>query len=171
MKSNHSFSEIVLTCASILLCFTIVSSYLTAGMFARFVSSDTVSDSARVATFNVSETGTLVGYFAAELIPDVPCVRDIVVKNNSEVAISYTITIRNESNNMDMSFRFGTEGDMQDMNPSADGYTCTSYLGALSEGQNYKLEITWNSKGPEIDLEYMGCVDLIKVTLIATQVD
>lgn len=171
MKSKHSLREVVLTSAAILLCLTLISSYLTAEMFARFAASDSGSDSARVATFNVSETGTLVGYFAAELIPGVPCVRDIVVKNNSEVAISYTITIRNESNNMDMSFRFGTEGDMHDMTLSADGHTCTSYLDALSEEQNYKLEITWNSKGPETDLEYMGCVDLIKVTLIATQVD
>lgn len=173
MKSKHSFSEIVLTCASILLCFTIVSSYLTAGMFARFVSSDTASDSARVATFNVDKRGALTTSFAAEFVPGVPCYKEIIVQNKSEVAIEYTITILNKSNNMKLSFRFGTdENDLRPMTETSEGYTYTTYFASSSKEQRYVLEITWiPSDDPAYDLAYMGAVDQIAVTLMATQVD
>lgn len=173
MKSKHSFSEIVLTCASILLCFTIVSSYLTAGIFARFVSSDTASDSARVATFNVDKQGALTTSFAAEFVPDVPCYKEIVVQNKSEVAIEYTITILNKSNNMDLWFRFGTdEDDLRKNTLTPEVATYTTYFASSSEQKRYVLEIIWKSSGdPLRDLEYMGAVDQIAVTLIATQVN
>lgn len=173
MKSRYSFSfrQIVLTSAAILLCLTLISTYLTAEMFARYSVKDTASDSARVATFNVTENGELTTSFATELVPGVPCKKEVVVDNKSEVAIAYAITIVNQSKNMDLSFRFGTEGDMDDMTPSGDGFVYTANLEASSGAQNYILEVLWNSKGAEIDLEYMGCVDLVTVTLTSTQID
>ena len=81
MRSKHGFGNIIMTLATILLCLTLISSYLTAGMYARYVSSDSSSDSARVATFRVTETGNLTRSFAAELIPGETYIIPINVAN------------------------------------------------------------------------------------------
>ncbi|MBR5253271.1 MAG: hypothetical protein IKV39_05290 [Clostridia bacterium] len=172
MKGKHSVREIIITTASILLCLTLISTYLTAGMFARYVSSDSASDSARVATFNVDESGALVTSFAAEFIPNVPSYKDILIQNKSEVAISYTITIRNETNNMNLSFRCGKDkNNLEPMTPTEDGFSYTVHFEPNAVGQQYVLEILWNAPNSNIALQYMGAVDLVTVTLVASQVD
>ena len=172
MKSKHRFHEIIVTSASVLLCLTLISAYLTAGMFARFVSSGSGSDSARVATFNVDENGELTASFAAEFVPNVPSYKHVRVLNSSEVAISYTIKIKNETNNMDLSFRCGSDkSSLQDMTLDGDAYSYTVYFAPGGQECQLLLEILWNSDDSDEALAYMGAVDLVTITLVASQVD
>lgn len=171
MRSKHGFGNIIMTLATILLCLTLISSYLTAGMYARYVSSDSSSDSARVATFRVTETGNLTRSFAAELIPGETYIIPINVANESEVAISYTITIKNETNNLKLlKFSLGRKGGTRvPMTSQPDGsYLYTDCINA-SAASSYEIEILWTPSGDA--LAYMGYVDLITVILTATQVD
>ena len=171
MKSKHGFGNIVMTAAGVLLCMTLISSYLSAGMYARYVSSDTAVDSARVAAFRITETGALSTSFAATLIPGVPCEVPVQVKNDSEVAVAYSIAIKNETKNLPLTFTFKKEGETTSTTTNDGSFVNTDNL-APGSGMGYTLEIYWApTEIPDENREYIGYVDLINVTLTAEQVD
>lgn len=82
---------IMIRIAAVLLCLVMISLHLMAGLYAKYTSNGSGEDSARVARFNVIVNGT-----DADL--DVTCTSNedtytIAVSNQSEVAVSYTISV------------------------------------------------------------------------------
>ena len=147
--------------ASCLFCLTLFSFYLCGGLYARYTTSDSGEDAARVARFDVSEDGA---YFSENLlIETVPgsVEREIVVTNNSEVAVAYTVTIKNTTKNIPYSFSVdGSE-------PMPNECTVTCYLKPNST-ESISIVAEWAEEGA---LKYMGMVDLITLTISAQQVD
>ena len=174
MKSKHGFGSIVMTAAGILLCLTLISSYLSAGMYARFVSSDTATDSARVAAFRITEDGRLSTAFSVSLVPGVPCIVPVQVKNDSEVAVKYSIAIKNETENLPLSFTFKVGGVTTSLIEEDGSFVNTDNL-APSSDIDYTLEIHWEpTANPDVNdenCERIGYVDMITVSLTAEQVD
>ncbi len=172
MTEKHDFRNFIATLSGILLCLTLITSHLTAGMYARFISTDSAADTARVAAFRVTEAGQLISSFAAELTPGNPCIVPIHVNNESEVAISYSIAIVNTSKTLPLTFLFGKAGGTRSPMAQEDGrFTYTDYINPNS-ASSYDLELYWvpSSTSAE-DLAYMGYVDMITITLTATQID
>ena len=162
MVTHHKTKMNIPMClAAILLCLTLFSFYLCGGLYARYTTSDSGEDAARVARFDVSEDGA---YFSKNLLIETApgsVEREIVVTNNSEVAVAYTVTIKNTTQNIPYSFSVdGSE-------PTANECRVTCYLEPNSE-KKVKIVAEWAEEG---SLKYMGMVDLITLTISAQQVD
>jgi len=162
MVTHHKTKMNIPMClAAILLCLTLFSFYLCGGLYARYTTSDSGEDAARVARFDVSEDGA---YFSKNLlIETVPgsVEREIVVTNNSEVAVAYTVTIKNTTKNIPYSF------SVDDSEPMLNECSVTCYLKPNST-ERISIVAEWAEEGA---LKYMGMVDLITLTISAQQVD
>ena len=91
-KAPVNLGAILIRAAAGLFILTIISIYLLSGLFARYVSSDQGSDSARVATFGnltLTETGDFDGTDSKKgmIIPGVPLTKNATVTfTGSEMA-------------------------------------------------------------------------------------
>lgn len=91
-KTNRKVN-IPMCVALVLLCLVLVSAHLTSGLFARYTSSSTGSDSARVAKFEVVTTGSTSGISVKTGTSDPDTTSyTITIENKSEVAVSYQLT-------------------------------------------------------------------------------
>lgn len=91
-KSALSAGCILMRIAAVLFCLVVVSTYLMAGLFARYTTNGSSGDSARVAGFHVALTGVTDGvtYDVTTLEPGKVTV---TLDNQSEVAVSYKIRV------------------------------------------------------------------------------
>ena len=162
MGTHHKTQMNIPMCLpAILLCLTLFSFYFCGGLYARYTTSDSGEDAARVARFDVSEDGA---YFSKNiLIETAPgrVEREIVVTNNSEVAVAYTVTIKNTTKNIPYSF------SVDDSEPMLNECSVTCYLKPNST-ERISIVAEWAEEGA---LKYMGMVDLITLTISAQQVD
>ena len=85
--------NIPMCAALVLLLLTMISIHLTSGLCARYVATAGASDSARVAKFQVV-SDVQNGIVMECALKDTPGGCEITVKNESEVAVSYTIVVR-----------------------------------------------------------------------------
>ena len=156
MKKNNRHSNWILRLAGILFCLTLFSVHLTSGLYARYTTSASGSDSARVARFDVQAEGELITFISADIRPGETVEKTVEVTNNSEVAITYTVTAVNKFRNLPLAFTFQKEGK-QDL--------------LLEPGKNatFTLSIQW--PGEQNQVSYSGKVDLIQLTLKAEQAD
>lgn len=145
--------------AVVLLCLTLISMHLTSGLFARYSTSVTDDDSARVAKFEVT-TGdeVFVDTFLFEVAPNISV--DYIsplITNNSEVAVKCTATAVNKTGNIPS--LVSTPGEAVTIAPDESG-TCT-------------MKIIWNVENDDLESasDYAGMVDLIEVTIRVEQVD
>lgn len=92
-KPNRKVN-IPMCAALILLCLVLVSSHLTSGLYARYTSSSTGSDSARVAKFEVETSGANenISVTADTDSSQNGTTYTITIENKSEVAVSYKLT-------------------------------------------------------------------------------
>ena len=161
--SNRKASKINIPMfvACVLLCLTLMSLHLMGGIYARYVSVSEGSDSARVAKFGISENKT--AFSETFLLSTRPGVEnmEIAVENDSEVAVAYTVTVKNTTNNIPYSFSIGGGA------PEFSSCTSTANL-APDSNATVTVSAIWDAEGA---LDYMGMVDLITVSIIAQQID
>ena len=155
-KRKYSYNP-AMVLAMILLCLTLISTHLTAGLYARYTTTDTGEDSARVAKFEITETGIFVNTLVAEILPGDSEKRTIEVVNKSEVAVNCTVTLKNVYNNLPIKLLInGAEN------------TCSIPLAPGATG-TYNVKFDWPTTGN--NLPYIGKVDLIEVQILAEQID
>ena len=163
MVTHHKTKMNIPMClAAILLCLTLFSFYFCGGLYARYTTSDSGEDAARVARFDVSEDGA---YFSKNLLIETApgrVEREIVVTNNSEVAVACVVTIKNTTQNIP--YLFSINGSTSSRNECS--VTCN--LEPNSKDNKIEIVIEWDEEGA---LKYMGMVDLIELTISAEQVD
>lgn len=100
--------------ALVLLCLTMLTTHLTGGLYARYTTTATGSDGARVARFDVQctvvEDGDTEGQFK------------VTVKNESEVTVSYKLQVEPEQGTPAMKVKFDTLNEgLTDQEFSNDG--------------------------------------------------
>jgi len=155
--------------AALLFCMTLLSTYFVAGLFARYTTSAQSSDHARVATFSISggeylsETVTI----EANLFPDNGKDVNLVIQNDSEVAVEYKIEVTNVTNNLPLSFSMEKKGSSPDITGNGTTFTAQQIPG--NHIDSYTLKIKWPTDDGNLAL--MGMVDYITVTVMATQID
>ena len=171
-KTERGKRNIPMQIAGILLCLTLVSAWLVSGMYARYTTSGTFSDTARVAKFNVTEAGTYTTSLTPVLVPGGSQTYDLIVTNNREVAIRCTIAIENVYENLPLTFSLSNKtGETTysapfDVDPS-DGLTVS--IAPNSSAQTFGITIGWPADQNDPALAEM--VDLLIVTLTAEQLD
>lgn len=147
----------ILRIAGVLLCLTLLSVHLTSGMMARYSTTVSGSDSARVAKFDLREAGTFSQDLPLEYKPGMSESYTIVLENHSEVTVDCTVTVKQLSNNMPITVTITpTPGTVQ-LAPND------------TTGKTYTLTLTWPAEYN--DARYSYEVDAIRVIVDAVQVD
>ena len=161
MTNNRKPHVIVLRLAAVLLILVMLSTSMVAGRYARYTSTAIASDSARVAKFEVNEESALLTQnVPVSIIPGSTATTEIKVENASEVSVRYTINIDNPYRNLPLKFQIKVGDVLHDL----------PFAATIGYGQEvtYVLVTTWTGSA---DISYSGKVDLIEISLSATQID
>lgn len=169
--------NILMCTAAVLLCATLFSMHLVGGLYAKYTTSTSNSDSARVAAFKITQSGTIFNEIKAEIMPGETQIAELTIENASEVAMEYTLKVTNVTGNITpLKFKLSP----------ADAVTPTVKTESYEKGisinsacqmpgdhtDKYVLEIVWEpSDREEDDLALIGMVDYITVSVTAAQID
>lgn len=175
MKSSRTgkldIHVVLMRLVCVLLMLVLVTTGMVSGQLARYVTTVTVTDTARVARFDITQEGALTESFTLPIAPGDSIRRSVTVTNASEVAVNYRITVANPEDNLPLEFSaVDSNGDPLPLNRSGNTWELTGFLEAGSAvSEEYTLTIRW--KDGYTDDFYAGKVDLIRITLIAEQAD
>lgn len=150
MKKNNKKVNF-LKIAKIILFTVILTIYPISNIYAKYISKDGASQNATVAKFDVSESFVAEETFPVSIRPGEQVNREILINNNSDVAIKLTISVENVTNNLPLSFA----GVNQEILPNTE--------------QKVTVGVIWdkNEKSPD----YAEMVDVIKLVIRAEQID
>lgn len=148
----------ILRIAGVLLCLTLLSTHFTSGMMARYSTTVSGSDSARVAKFEVRQTGTFTqDLYLEDYYPGVTKTYTIVMENHSEVTVDCTLTVLRLSENMPVEVTVSPAAGTVRLAPND------------KTGQTYNITLSWPAGIS--DAAYSGEVDAIRIRVDAVQVD
>lgn len=117
--------------AFVLLCMVSVSVYLMGGLLAKYHSSGSGEDEARVAKFEVNVTGTVPeGGIVCKPVDNGDGTYTITIANNSEVAVSYDLSVT-------------LDGEHEYIEPTFDQAEGELAPGATGE-RTLTFEVDWN---------------------------
>lgn len=160
MKQSNKKTPLIFRLAVALFCMVLVSLHLMGGLYARYITTATGSDSARVAKFNVTEDltvtqsdGTTVTDFVVDdvLKPGESVSYCFTVQNDSEVAVKFIVSGERLFNELPLTL----ETAEKEIAPGAsDTVTFT---------------VLWNRS--ENSLSYSGKIDMIRLSATAEQID
>lgn len=173
LRKSKRKMNIPIRVAAVLLCLVLFSTCLVSGLFARYAIGAQSSDQARVAKFSIEGSCELSQPMEASLIPGGAEDATLIIQNNSEVSVEYTITVTNVTNNLPLSFRMEKAGASPAV--QAGGSTLTDRQTPGGHTDQYTLHIEWPEPADDAakieDLERMGMVDYVMVTVTAAQID
>ncbi len=172
-RERKSKSNILIYIVAALLCATLFSMHFVGGLYARYSTRSSGSDSARVAEFKITQEGTIFQEIKADVTPGTTQTVGLTVTNKSEVVVDYTLKVTNVTGNIpSLKFKLTPVG-------GAPQITTESYENGISINSvrrqpgsytdNYTLAIVWDKSAN--DLAYIGMVDYITVSVTVTQVD
>ncbi|MBU5481400.1 hypothetical protein [Blautia sp. MSJ-19] len=171
MENRRNFSRLIMQAFAILLCFTLLSMWLLSNMYARYTTQASGEDSARVAKFNVTETGKLTQDIEdISIAPGGSTEYEVSVTNNSEVAISYSISAVNKYKNLPLEFQMYKKTDSDS---DTKILVVEDQISATDRSEHtYTLKISWNTEDAGQRSEnYAGKTDAFVITLKAVQID
>lgn len=171
-----------------LICAALCLVALIAGLSAKFATSEPGGDGARVAKFSITGDCVLTNSVEASLVPGGSTTANLTIENKSEVAVEYTIEIANKTMNLPLEFELEKELEKKEdgsstdstfesvsgSDPSKDHIVFTEQkIAGKHTTDNYRLTIKWPTKdeAKAADLERMGMVDHVAVTITAAQID
>ncbi len=156
MKQLNQKTPWVFRLGVTLLCVMLMTTHLTGNLYARYSTTDSGSDSARVAKFEVTDTwqdgDTAVQNFAVSLAPGESKYYTVAIQNKGEVAVKYTVKLDNTTNNLPIE---DAEIQLAELNPNANATTV--------------FTISWPKS--ETDESYVGQMDIFQITVTVEQVD
>lgn len=172
MEKKRNISSLIMQTFAVLLCLTLLSMWLLSNMYARYTTQASGEDSARVAIFDVTETGTLTQDINdISIAPGGAAEYEVTVTNKSEVAIKYSITAVNKYNNLPLRFQMykKTTSDSE----SKQKISGDSIPANDNTAHTYILEISWptGTEAVEKSEDYSGKTDAFVITLKAEQID
>ena len=154
----------------VLLMMVLVTTGIVSGQLARYITSAAGTDYARVAEFDITQTGTLTESFTLPIAPGGSIQRAVTVRNSSEVAVNYRIAVSNPEDNLPLEFSAVDSGNTPlTLTGSGNAVELAGSLAQGGDSETYTLTIRW--KDGYTDDFYAGKVDLIRITLIAEQAD
>lgn len=175
-KERNAKGNILMYTAAVILCVTLLSMHLAGGLYARYTTGKGDSNSAKVAAFNIEQEGTIFETIEAGVTPGTTKSAELIITNNSEVAVEYTLTVTNVTGTLPLKFKLGPADGNQ---PSVAAESYENGISIDSARQipgnhtdKYTLDIVWEpDANEEADLALIGMVDYITVSVTATQID
>ncbi len=141
----------------ILLCLTLFSFWMSRGFYARYSTTITGEDSARVAKFEILRTGTYSEDLVIELAPGETTTKTIVITNNSEVVVEYSLDVENLTENLPLKLEMETHAEQQ-----------------IAIGDSVELDVTisWPATTNDSKLASLSSeIDAVRVTVGVDQID
>ena len=163
MATNKTSQKvnIPMLAACVLLCLTLLSLHLTAGLYARYTTSGQANDSARVAAFKVVDTPSVLEETVNFVASPGELVYTINIDNQSETAIAYTFGVENVYGNLPLRF------SVNNSTPTAGSASLSMNMAADSSA-TLTLSVLWEQEG---SAAYIGMVDMLRFTVEAAQID
>lgn len=163
MRQMKQKSPFWIYAAILILFLTLLSMTLLPGLAARFSANTKGQDAARVAIFNISESGEGVASFTVELAPGDPsALKTVRIVSESEVTLRYTVTVHSTEN---LPLRYAWDGGVAQMNDAS----VTAVVTPGSYQKDHTLSILWHED--DNSYHYQSEVEHITVTVLAEQVD
>lgn len=147
------------------LTYLLLASVLFTGVtFSGYVSTTMGNTQGRVAKFEIKEEGVYEKMIAVDIVPGEVKTHELSIQNKSEVAVEYTITIRNNTKNLPIEFEVVDMGQI-----AGEDFIYSETLRPNSVKKVFPLRISW----PEDSYSayYAGMVDTIIVSVSAVQKD
>lgn len=181
MKKSKFILNRVITYA--LVCLTLVSSCLLAGIYAKYTSASEKSGGIGVVEFNITQHGTIFENITTTVTPGTTQCAELKINNKCDGPIKYTLTVKNVTGNIpQLKFKLVPANANA---PSIDTET-ESYANGVSTNEviinsstrpltgeytdEYYLNIVWEESANEnTDLACMGLVDYVTISVTATQ--
>lgn len=167
-RHNKRSKKNIPMAAAVLLCMTLFSTCCVSGIYAKYTTEGVTGGSAPVAKFSIVGEGTLVLPIEATLSPGKSAEAPLVIHNDSEVAVTYTINAAIMTNNLPLNLCLTKSGSTL-TEQTGTNITLTDMQIPGSHTDNYTLKINWD--GANKDTALMGKVDYIAVTVTAVQAD
>ena len=167
MTKQNIKTPVVFYVGIALLCLFMFSLYLSGGMYARYATTASGSDGARVAKFDVALDGTMSSWSGTTALTDMypggPTNKiAFKVTNNSEVAVELQLYAANMTGNLPLNVPcYGTA--------DANNPAFTAQLAPGETKDDIVYDIVWNNL--EIDPMYAGKTDIIQFRVQIVQVD
>jgi hypothetical protein len=170
-EKKFDFHIFVMRLAAVLLSLVMLTTGMVSGRYARYVTSATGSDSARVAKFTVTQQSIKYGTTdlttmipMPELLPGESKIVDMLVEYDTEVTVKNVISVESLYHNLPLTFRISEQNTDSSFAERAE-FICES--GKYTKA--YQLTITWPADKNSQD--YIGMVDLLEITVTTEQVD
>ena len=161
MQQTEKNRSLVLRIAAVLLCLILISLWMLGDMYARYTTDKDGSDGARVAAFNITESGTAAQDIEADVNPGESLDYTVTVTNQSETAIHYEIAVENKYNNLPLVCTM--------LDAEGNEITQGDIAAGDAKAHKYTLKITWPKD--QNDASYAGKTDQLVVKLNAVQTD
>ena len=147
-EKKFDFHIFVMRLAAVLLSLVMLTTGMVSGRYARYVTSATGSDSARVAKFTVTQQSHTV---------------NIAIAHDAEVAVNNIIEV-SSTNNLPLQFSVSDGSSQQVL-----GNPASEYFAPGIHTKEYTVTISWpdttNAQA------YIGMVDLLTIKVTTQQVD
>lgn len=144
---------ILMRTVAVLLMLVLLSTGIVSGRYARYVSSASGEDGARVAKFDVTVSdNAFSSFFTVNIRPGDSIKKTVKVTNNSEVVVAMDFSVENVYKNLPLEILNQLGGEI-----------------APGETKDIPLTIFWPED--KADDSYCGKVDLLKISLTVVQVD
>ncbi len=163
-QNKPHFSVWIMRIAATIGCLTIISAYLLSGVYAKFSTSASGSDSARVAKFEVTAYDFEGQEDASLSVDNKTATYSFKVSSNSEVSIKYDVILEFPSNVPE-----GVEITIDGKSASVNGSVCTiSDVGTFEAGKyenSHTMQIAVSLFDEDSEL------NSVKVKVVASQID
>lgn len=162
-RKTHKQNHILFSLVSVLLILVLLSTSMLSGLYARYATTVTGGDSARVAKFDIRKEGSLISDLPLEYIPGDSGIYTLIITNRSEVTVKSTLSIRRLTDNLPLTLEL-------DGTPFADETSVSLELAPNSAGTvTYSLSAAWpETLNAEV---YSYELDAIRVQVLAEQID
>ena len=171
--------NMAMTLASVLLCLVLGSSYLVAGMLAKYTSGDSEDDSSRVAKFSffVSDVGDshIVDLRGIEK-PGDELTYSFSVNSNSEVSVSYDITLM-VNGSMPLTATVNTATPLSvsvpgnDTGAEATRESAGTFTTNPGGGNDYTLTVNWPADQNDLEFASGGSAAEVRLVVTGMQID
>ena len=159
---NKNKVNIPLLLAGILFCLTLISISLTSNLIAKYSTTASGSDSARVAKFDVIATKDISQLDKIELVPgdsDSSGTYKFTIKNNSEVVVKNSVIVENVPENVQVKFN-------NSASETSGGADITFDVGVLDIGGSVDCTLTFYA-----DTNCDTQIKDVTIQVVAEQVD
>ena len=161
MRQSNRKAPLIFYVGVVLFCLVLISTHFTSGLYARYIVTSSVSDSARIATFEINETlSSRSGVIHVDANPSAikEYKGNVLISNTGETRVTYKLGSQNMTRNLPIAILLG--------DPSENATSCSGTL-APNESVQINVSIKWTDDTK--DPKYAGMVDLVRLTITVEQ--